>query len=51
MIVRFYQKGHLTLRLGQLLFDMLRHPDFNLAEVLSDSIVSARSADFEHRPR
>ena len=39
MIVRFYQKGHLTLRLGQFLFDMLRHPDFNLAEVRSDSIV------------
>ena len=39
MIVRFYLKGHLTLRLGQLLFDMLRHPDFNLTEVRSDSIV------------
>ena len=39
MIVRFYQKGHLTLRLGQLLFDMLRHPAFNITEVRSDRIV------------
>ena len=39
MIVRFYQKGHLTLRLGQLLFDMLRHPNFDITEVRSDSIV------------
>jgi hypothetical protein len=33
MIVRFYQKGHLTLRLGQLLFEMLRHPEFDIREV------------------
>ena len=30
MIVRFYQKGHLTLRLGKLLFEMLRHPEFEI---------------------
>jgi len=40
MIVRFYQKGHLTLRLGQLLFEMLRHPEFDIREVRSESIVS-----------
>ena len=39
MIVSFYQKGHLTLQLGQLLFEMLRHPDFDIREVRSDSIV------------
>ena len=39
MIVRFYQKGHLTLRLGKLLFEMLRHPEFDIREVRSDSIV------------
>ena len=39
MIVRFYEKEHLTQRLGRLMFDMLRHPQFNIREVHSDSIV------------
>ena len=34
---RFYQKGHLTLLLGQLLFE--RHPEFDIREVRSESIV------------
>jgi hypothetical protein len=41
MIVLFYQKGHLTLQFGHLLFEMLTHPEFNFREVLSKSIVSA----------
>lgn len=39
LIVRFYQKGHLTLRLGQVMFGMLRHPEFDITEIRSDSIV------------
>ena len=40
MIVRFYQKWHLTLWLGQLLSEMLRHPEFDTMEVCSTSFVS-----------
>jgi hypothetical protein len=40
MIISFYEMEHLTLRLGHLLFDMLRHPQFDTTDVHSNSIVS-----------
>ena len=39
MIADFYKKGHLTLRLGQLLLDNLRHPRFDPKEIRSETIV------------
>ena len=38
-IADFYKKGHLTLRLGQLLLDNLRHPRFDPKEIRSETIV------------
>ena len=40
LIVRFYQQWHLTLWLGQLLSEMLRHPEFDTMEVCTTSFVS-----------
>jgi hypothetical protein len=42
MIVRFYQKGHLTLQLGQLLFEMLKHPEFDIREVRLNAAVGVK---------
>ena len=39
MIADFYKKGHLTLRLGQLLLDNLRHPRFDPKDLRSETIV------------
>ena len=39
MIVDFYKKGHLTLRLGQLLLDNLRHPRYDPKDLSSETIV------------
>ena len=39
MIAEFYKKGHLTLRLGQLLMDNLRHPRFDPKDLRSETIV------------
>jgi hypothetical protein len=39
MKVCFCQKGRLSLLLGQLLFEMIRHPEFDIREVSSYSIV------------
>ena len=39
MISEFYKKGHLTLRLGQLLMDNLRHPRFDPKDLRSETIV------------
>ncbi len=40
MVVRFYQRWHLTLWLGQLLSELLRHPEFDAMKVCSTSFVS-----------
>ncbi len=39
IIADFYKKGHLTLRLGQLLSDNLRHPRFDPKDLRSETIV------------
>ena len=39
MVARFYKEGHLTLKLGQLFLDTVRHPLFDVKELRSETIV------------
>jgi hypothetical protein len=39
MIADFHESGHLTLRSGQKLVDMLRHPEFDIKDMRSDTII------------
>ena len=39
MVSRFYKEGHLTLKLGQLFLDTVRHPLFDVKELRSETIV------------
>ena len=39
MVADFHQKARLSQRFGQALLDLLRHPQFNLADIKSENIV------------
>jgi hypothetical protein len=39
LIADFYKSGHLTLRRGQKLLDMLRQPEFDIKDIRSDTII------------
>ena len=39
MIAGFHQKARLSQRFGQALLDLLKHPQFNLADIKSENIV------------